>query len=74
MNTITARNETEALLLEKFQSLLADLDTAGDNAQYGHVRDDMDDLGCAFRKTERIGRNASQSTSEARRFRILWSS
>jgi hypothetical protein len=43
MNTITARNETEALLHERFQSLLADLDTAGDNAQYGHVLDDMDD-------------------------------
>jgi hypothetical protein len=43
MNAIIPRNETEALLLEKFQSLLADLDTAGDNAQYGHVLDEMDD-------------------------------
>jgi hypothetical protein len=33
MNTITPRNDTEALLLEKFQALLADLDTAGDTAQ-----------------------------------------
>ncbi|MDR3109759.1 MAG: hypothetical protein LBU65_08740 [Planctomycetaceae bacterium] len=39
MNTITSRNDTEALLHEKFQALLADLDTAGDNAQYGHVLD-----------------------------------
>jgi hypothetical protein len=29
--------------------------------------------GCALRRTERIGRNASQSTSEARRFRKLLS-
>jgi N-acyl-D-aspartate/D-glutamate deacylase len=43
MNAITGLNDTEALLLEKFQALLADLDTAGDNAQYGHVLDDMDD-------------------------------
>ncbi|GHT17796.1 hypothetical protein FACS1894189_4390 [Planctomycetales bacterium] len=43
MNTITPRSETEAFLLEKFQSLLTDLDTAGDNAQHGHVLDDMDD-------------------------------
>jgi polyhydroxyalkanoate synthesis regulator phasin len=43
MNTITARNETESLLHEKFQSLLDDLDTAGDNAEYGHVLDEMDD-------------------------------
>ncbi|GHT19634.1 hypothetical protein FACS1894189_8530 [Planctomycetales bacterium] len=43
MNTITPRSETEAFLLEKFQSLLTNLDTAGDNAQYGHVLDDMDD-------------------------------
>ncbi|MDR0869505.1 MAG: UPF0236 family protein [Planctomycetaceae bacterium] len=30
MNAITPRNDTEALLLEKFQALLADLYTAGD--------------------------------------------
>ncbi|GHT46963.1 hypothetical protein FACS189454_08900 [Planctomycetales bacterium] len=51
MNVITPRNETEAFLLEKFQSLLADLDNAGDNAEYGHVPDDMDDfLFIAIRK------------------------
>ncbi|MDR0870804.1 MAG: hypothetical protein LBN39_08435 [Planctomycetaceae bacterium] len=43
MNAITPRSETEALPHERFQALLADLDTAGDNAQYGHVLDDMDD-------------------------------
>jgi hypothetical protein len=44
MHPITPRSETEALLLEKFQALLADLDTAGDNAPVGHVLDDMDDF------------------------------
>jgi hypothetical protein len=39
MNTITPRSETEALLHEKFQALLADLD----NAQYGHVLDTVFD-------------------------------
>ncbi|GHT42207.1 hypothetical protein FACS189443_4940 [Planctomycetales bacterium] len=43
MNAITPRSETEAFLLEKFQSLLADLDTVGNNAGYGHIPDDMDD-------------------------------
>ncbi|GHT15698.1 hypothetical protein FACS1894170_13230 [Planctomycetales bacterium] len=43
MNSITPRSETEALLHEKLQALLADLDTACDNVQYGHVLDEMDD-------------------------------
>ncbi|GHT16559.1 hypothetical protein FACS1894189_0540 [Planctomycetales bacterium] len=75
MNCITPRSETEAFLLEKFQSLLADLDTAGDNAQYGHVLDDMDDfLFTAIRKLaaetlekkiqERI--NAAEQTDAAK--------
>ncbi|GHT17645.1 hypothetical protein FACS1894189_3930 [Planctomycetales bacterium] len=75
MNTITPRSETEAFLLEKFQSLLADLDTAGDNAQYGHVLDDMDDyLFLHGRKflTEILQRkiqariNAAEQTDEAK--------
>ncbi|MDR3234446.1 MAG: hypothetical protein LBT46_12425 [Planctomycetaceae bacterium] len=44
MNSITPKHDTEALLHEKLQALLADLDTAGNNAEYGHVLDDMDDF------------------------------
>ncbi|MDR3108980.1 MAG: hypothetical protein LBU65_04730 [Planctomycetaceae bacterium] len=43
MKTITPRSDTEALLHEKFQALLADLDTAGENVQYGHVPDTVFD-------------------------------
>ncbi|GHT30483.1 hypothetical protein FACS1894214_0420 [Planctomycetales bacterium] len=75
MTTITPRSETEAFLLEKFQSLLTDLDTTGDNAEYGHVLDDMDDfLFTAIRKLaaetlekkiqERI--NVAEQTDEAK--------
>ncbi|GHT19769.1 hypothetical protein FACS1894189_8700 [Planctomycetales bacterium] len=32
-----------ALILEKVQALLDDLDAVGDKAEYGHVLDDMDD-------------------------------
>jgi hypothetical protein len=75
MNAITPRSETEALLHEKFQALLADLDTAGDNAQYGHVLDEMDDYlflhGRKFlteilqsKTQERI--NAAEKTAEAK--------
>ncbi|MDR3109182.1 MAG: hypothetical protein LBU65_05780 [Planctomycetaceae bacterium] len=37
MFTITSRSDTEALLHEKFQALLSELDTVGDNASSGHV-------------------------------------
>jgi hypothetical protein len=51
MNTILPRSDTEALLHEKFQALLTELDSVGDNAPYGHVLDDMDDfLFTAIRK------------------------
>jgi hypothetical protein len=43
MPPVTPRNDTEALLHERFQALFADLDTAGDNAQYGHVLDTVFD-------------------------------
>ncbi|GHT46513.1 hypothetical protein FACS189454_07780 [Planctomycetales bacterium] len=75
MNSITPRTATEALLLEKFQSLLADLDTVGDNASYGHVPDDMDDfLFTAIRQlaTETLEKkiqeriNAAEQTNEAK--------
>jgi hypothetical protein len=43
MTNIIPPNDTEALLHERLQSLLTDLDTTGDNALYGHVLDEMDD-------------------------------
>jgi hypothetical protein len=44
MFTIQSRSETESLLHEKFQAILVELDTIGDNASHGHVLDDMDDF------------------------------
>jgi hypothetical protein len=75
MNTIFPRSETEALLHEKFQALLADLDTASDNAQYGSVLDALDDYlflhGRKFlteilqsKLQERINRAEKQSESK----------
>ncbi|GHT11248.1 hypothetical protein FACS1894170_04550 [Planctomycetales bacterium] len=44
MPAITPASETNALILEKVQSLLDDLDTVGDKAPEGHVLNDMDDF------------------------------
>ncbi|MDR3108693.1 MAG: hypothetical protein LBU65_03255 [Planctomycetaceae bacterium] len=43
MNTITSRSATEFLLHEKFQALLSELNTVGDNASSGHVLDTVFD-------------------------------
>ena len=64
MNTITPRSDTEALLLEKFQALLSELDTVGDNAQYGHVLDDMDDF--LFTAIRKLGNETLQHKLQER--------
>ncbi|MDR3108784.1 MAG: hypothetical protein LBU65_03730, partial [Planctomycetaceae bacterium] len=61
MFTITPRSDTEALLHEKFQALLSEPDTVGDNAQYGHVLDDMDDF--LFTAIRKLGNETLQHTS-----------
>ncbi|MDR0869651.1 MAG: hypothetical protein LBN39_02555 [Planctomycetaceae bacterium] len=67
MNAITPpRNDTEALLLEKFQALLSDLDTAGDNAQCGHVLDK--DYTCGARRLIEFA--AAKSSFEAATFQL----
>ncbi|MDR3108188.1 MAG: hypothetical protein LBU65_00670, partial [Planctomycetaceae bacterium] len=64
MFTITSRSATEALLHEKFQALLSELDTVGDNAQYGHVLDDMDDF--LFTAIRKLGNETLQHKLQER--------
>ncbi|MDR3109190.1 MAG: hypothetical protein LBU65_05820, partial [Planctomycetaceae bacterium] len=64
MNTIISRSDTEALLLEKFQALLSDIDNAGDSAQDGHVLNDMDDF--LFTAIRKLGNETLQHKLQER--------
>jgi hypothetical protein len=64
MFTITFRSATESLLLEKFQALLVELNTVGDNTPYGHVLDDKDDL--LFTAIRKLGNERLQHKLQER--------